>query len=98
LAGVIEEGAQYTLDFIDSHSGGWGWAGLDDVIIRPGMAPETGGSIVSVGLERGQIVVEYTGQLQQASQVEGPWLPVEGASSPFSEPTSQEMQFFRAGP
>ena len=95
---MIEEGAQYTLDFIDSHSGGWGWAGLDDVIIRPGTAPDTGGFLVSVGLEGGQIVVEYTGQLERASGVEGPWLPVEGASSPFSEPASLEMQFFRAVP
>lgn len=98
LAGLIEEGARYTLDFIDSHSGGWGWAGLDDVIIRPGNVPDTGGSLMSVGFVGGQIVLEFTGQLQRASRVEGPWLPVEGASSPFSESPSQEMQFYRAGP
>lgn len=36
LGDVVEEGESYTLDFIDFHSGGWGWAGLDSVIIQEG--------------------------------------------------------------
>ena len=46
LSGVVDEDSTYTLDFIDFHSGGWGWAGLDNVSIKPGRrtsGPGTGG-------------------------------------------------------
>ncbi|MCD8534725.1 MAG: hypothetical protein LR011_08040, partial [Verrucomicrobia bacterium] len=43
LAPIVDENAMYTLDFIDFHNGGWGWAGLDNVSIKPGRRTSNGG-------------------------------------------------------
>lgn len=39
LAASTVVGREYTLDFIDTHSGGWGWVCLDSVSIPAALAP-----------------------------------------------------------
>ena len=93
---MIEEGEHYTLDFIDYHSGGWGWAGMDDVIIRPGTpAPTQAGGITGVSIQGGAIVIEYSGQLEASQSVTGEWTPVNGATSPYSEAITEDSKYFR---
>ena len=93
---MIEDGEHYTLDFIDYHSGGWGWAGMDDVIIRPGTpAPAQAGNITGVSIQDGSIVIEYSGNLESAVSVQGEWTPVNGATSPYSEEITEATKFFR---
>ena len=58
-------------------------------------AVSTGGSITSVALANGEITIEYTGTLQSAPSIDGPWTDVEGATSPFSEAASADAKFFR---
>ena len=98
LAPLINQGGLYTLDFIDTHSGGWGWGGVDDVVIRPGTAPNAGGVLTSITSDGGQIVIEFSGQLERATGIQGPWEMIEGATSPFAEDASQRMQFYRVSP
>jgi hypothetical protein len=43
-----------------------------------------------------QIIIEYTGTLESAKQVEGPYEPVSGATSPYSLTPAPENRFFRA--
>ncbi|HAQ99554.1 MAG TPA: hypothetical protein DCR61_09390, partial [Verrucomicrobiales bacterium] len=83
----------YTLDFIDSHSGGWGWAAMDDVTIRPG-APASA-AISSVRLQDGSIIIEYTGQLESSANLLGDWSPVDNSSSPYSAVIGLGNMFFR---
>ena len=93
---MIEEGEQYTLDFIDYHSGGWGWAGMDDVIIRPGTpAPPQAVGITDVSIQDRSIVIEYSGQLEASQSVTGEWAPVNGATSPYSEAITEDSKYFR---
>ena len=91
---LFEEGEHYTLDFIDYHSGGWGWAAMDDITIRPG-APASA-AISSVRLQDGAITIEYTGQLETSTDLLGDWLPVENSTSPYSALIGPGNMFFRA--
>ena len=93
LGDLFEEGENYTLDFIDSHSGGWGWAAMDDVTIRPG-APASA-AISSVRLQDGSIIIEYTGQLESSANLLGDWSPVDNSSSPYSAVIGLGNMFFR---
>jgi hypothetical protein len=96
FGGKIEEGELYTLDFIDYHSGGWGWAGMDDVIIRPGTMPASVPvDIEGVSIQGDAIVIHFTGQLESATSVDGPWTPLDSASSPYSEVITGISKFFR---
>lgn len=95
LGQIVEPGESYTLDFIDYHSGGWGWAGLDNAIIRPGTPSAVEAAITSVAVQAGSIVIEYTGRLEASSSVTGDWTPVENASTPYTEAVSGDSKFFR---
>ncbi len=52
-------------------------------------------AISSVSLSGGNISIEYTGTLQSAPSVNGPWTNVTG-SSPYSEAVEDGSKFFRA--
>ena len=98
LAEVLEKGNLYTLDYIDSHSGGWAWAGLDDVLIRSGTPPETTEILLSASLEGERIVIEFSGKLESVESLQGPWQWLQSATSPFSEPATKKMQYYRVVP
>jgi hypothetical protein len=44
----------------------------------------------------GTLTVTYTGKLQTAPTVNGPWADAEGATSPLTIPSDQAAQFGRA--
>lgn len=54
--------------------------------------------ISSVALSGGNIAITYTGKLQSAPTVNGPWTDVAGASSPYSEAVATGAKFFRVVP
>ncbi|MBM3823149.1 MAG: hypothetical protein FJ404_09730 [Verrucomicrobia bacterium] len=56
--------------------------------------PPVGGKITSVKLAGGNIVIEYTGTLESAPDVTGPWKAT-GGSSPLSEAISGAQRFYR---
>ena len=74
------------------------WAGLDDVLIRLGTPSETTELLLSASLEGERIVIEFSGKLESAESLQGPWQWMEGATSPFSEPATQKMQYYRVVP
>jgi hypothetical protein len=51
---------------------------------------------VTIAFEGGHVRITYTGILQSAPGVSGPWSDVAGATSPFMTPTSGGARFFRA--
>ncbi len=53
--------------------------------------------ITALSLTDGNVVIEYTGTLQSAPTVEGPWTAV-GGSSPYSEAVADGAMFFRVIP
>lgn len=56
----------------------------------------TGGTSTTVTLTDGEVTIEYTGTLQSAPTVNGPWTEVDGASSPFTESVSDDEKFYRS--
>ena len=58
----------------------------------------TEASITAVSSEGGNISITYTGTLQSAPSVSGPWTNVDGASSPHSEAIGEGAKFFRVVP
>jgi len=51
---------------------------------------------ISISLEQGQVKIEFTGKLQKASSIMGPWEDVPGATSPYVVAPSELMQFYRS--
>ena len=58
--------------------------------------PSTGGSIASVGLSEGNVVIEYSGTLKSSESVTGPFNAVGGASSPYSVEPTKAAEFYIA--
>ena len=54
------------------------------------------GSISSVALTDGSVVIEYTGTLRSATSVTGPYSDVAGASSPYSVAPTKAAEFYIA--
>ena len=54
------------------------------------------GSISSVALTDGNVVIEFTGTLKSATSVTGPYSAVAGASSPYSVSPSKAAEFYIA--
>jgi hypothetical protein len=68
-----------------------------EVVIGGGVElPSAGGSVNSVALSDGSVVIEYTGTLKSATSVTGPYSPVAGASSPYSVAPTQAAEFYIA--
>ncbi len=57
--------------------------------------PEPGKPTVSVGRQAGNVVVTFTGTLQTATSLAGPWVD-STASSPLAEPTTGEVKYYRS--
>ncbi|RZO73667.1 MAG: hypothetical protein EVA71_01910 [Limisphaerales bacterium] len=58
--------------------------------------PSSGGSIASVGLSEGNVVIEYSGTLKSSESVTGPFNAVGGASSPYSVEPTKAAEFYIA--
>lgn len=63
------------------------WSPVNPSVVQP--------QITSIRLQNGNIAVEYSGVLQSAGQIGGPWQDVVGASSPFITLVKEPMQFWR---
>ena len=54
---------------------------------------------ISIGQEASGISIEYTGKLESATSLQGPWSEVDNAESPHAvDPSTAEMNFFRVVP
>lgn len=97
LTGLVSAGETYTLDFIDFNSGGWAWQALDDVVILEGTAPNVlEAPTISVSFTpEGAVQVEFTGKLQVAPGLNGPWTDL-NVTSPAIWQTTESQQFGRA--
>jgi hypothetical protein len=93
LNGLVDPQETYTLDFIDSYNGGWGWAGLDDVIIIEQRIINA--SRLQVERNANNITVIFEGTLQTAPTPEGPWANSR-ATSPYTTTTTRSSYFMRA--
>lgn len=93
LEGLVDPSETYTLDFIDSHNGGWGWAGLDDVIIIEQRIINA--SRLQVERNADNVTITFEGTLQTAPSPEGPWANSR-ASSPYTTTTTRPAYFMRA--
>ena len=71
-----------------------------EVVIGGGVEVPGGGggdgSISSVALTDGNVVIEFTGTLKSATSVTGPYSAVAGASSPYSVSPSKAAEFYIA--
>jgi len=68
-----------------------------EIVIGGGVeVPSAGGGISSVGLQDGNVVIEYTGTLKSADSVTGPYTVVDGASSPYSVAPTKAAEFYIA--
>jgi hypothetical protein len=97
LTGLVSAGETYTLDFIDFNSGGWAWQAIDDVVIIEGTAPDVlEEPTISVSFTpEGAVQVEFTGKLQVAPGLNGPWSDL-NVTSPAIWQTTESQQFGRA--
>jgi hypothetical protein len=64
----------------------------------PGPGPEPEGGIQSIALSGGNVVITFTGSIEQADSITGPWTPVTGASPLSMAISDKSAQFFRATP
>ncbi len=77
-------------------------AGLMEVPVDPGTLPPpiavgiNSIALVAFGDDRVVVHIEYEGTLKSAATVNGPFVEVEGASSPFSVTPDQEQMFYIA--
>ena len=67
-----------------------------EIVIGGGVEIPAGGGISSVGLQDGNVVIEYTGTLKSADSVTGPYNAVDGASSPYSVAPTKAAEFYIA--
>lgn len=58
--------------------------------------PTAGGNVSKIALTGGQVKIEYTGTLQSADAITGPFTPVAGAASPYSVAPSGAQKFYIA--
>ena len=78
----------------DNSEGALAWAIFRDFGPTPTAPPP---SIKSIALdENGNVVIEFTGILQQADQVEGPYEDIPDATSPYVVTPTGKAKFFRA--
>jgi hypothetical protein len=73
----------------------WWWA-IDNIKVAVEDGPEPPPTISIVNNGDGTATVTFEGKLQAAPAATGPWVDVEGATSPQIIPVDQAMQFGRA--
>jgi hypothetical protein len=59
-------------------------------------SPDAPSEVKSITLANGELTIEFNGTLKAASSVTGPYIPVEGASSPYALEPDQAAQFYIA--
>ena len=88
---------QLTFTYADAGND-WFWA-VDNISVLPGVAFEEPVQPLdlSINLSAGKVTIEFDGSvLESAPSVNGPWAPVQDASSPYSEAVSNDNKFFRS--
>ncbi len=94
------EGAQsvvISFGYLDAKNNWW-WA-IDNVEVLAGGQKNkpAGAASVSITAVDGQVSIEWEGTtLESATSVLGPWIPVEGAGSPYTTDADQGQAYFRA--
>lgn len=97
LTGQFVQGTSFTNDqghrfTVDYGTGDNSAVTLQVVELNPDAAPPT----IAIVREAGSVRIDFSGTLESASQVQGPYGEVAGATSPYSVATSDAARFYRA--
>jgi len=87
LKGIVDGGSPADIASLAAH-----W----DFDTEIGGGSTGGGSISSVALQDGSVVIEFTGTLKSSATVNGSYSAVAGATSPYSVSPDQAAQFYIA--
>jgi hypothetical protein len=70
---------------------------INAVDYMAGVQPPTGGGTPTIAMSSagGAITITFTGGLEAADSITGPWSDVTGATSPYTVNTSGTMKFYR---
>ena len=97
LTGQFAQGTQFTNaqghEFeIDYGTGDLNTLTLRLTSINPDATPPT----ISISHDAGQVVIEFTGTLEAAPALKGPWSEADGAVSPYTVVLDSSMKYFRS--
>jgi hypothetical protein len=97
LTGQFAQGTQFTNaqghEFeIDYGTGDLNTLTLRLTSINPVATPPT----ISINHDAGQVVIEFTGTLEAAPALKGPWSEADGAVSPYTVVLDSSMKYFRS--
>jgi hypothetical protein len=56
----------------------------------------SGGSALTIQRSGGNVTIDYSGTLESAPTVNGPWTEVTGATSPYTTPANEAAKFYRS--
>ena len=97
LTGQFAQGTQFTNAQGHEFEIDYGTGDLNTLTLRlTSINPDATQPTISISHDAGQVVIEFTGTLEAAPALKGPWSEADGAVSPYTVVLDSPMKYFRS--